>query len=583
MPAQAPRFFRRSELTRSLWTFRHEFAVVGGLSMLANVLMLAPTLYMLQVYDRVLASQSELTLVAISILTLALFAIMALAEWMRSTLLVQAGLKFDEQLSTRVFNSSFQARLSQSSPQARHAFNDLIQIRQFLTGNGVFAFFDTPWVPIYIAVLFFLHPILGVLSLIFAVVQACIAVFGNRTVTKPAEVAQQSAVDTSVFLHSKIRNAEVLESMGMIANVLSIWSHRQQHTRQLNTDVHHLTHRLLAISKFIRYSQQSLVLGAGALLVIDGQLSPGGMIAANVLMTRALSPIDMVVSGWRQFAGMKFSFIRLENMLREFPQQLQSDKGVTPQGYISALSLCADVPGTEQRILHELCFDVQAGSSVAILGPSGSGKSTLARVLVGIWPRVSGQLLLDGADLNSWNRTELGSNIGYLPQDIELFEGTISENIARFGFVDSTQVITAAKNAGLHNMILKYPQGYDTLIGDAGNLLSGGQRQRVALARALYGNPALVVLDEPDANLDAVGEAALTKAISRLKTEGKTVFFITHRSAAVTQADYLILLRQGVVHAAGPREEVLSKLRNAAINTSKNVAAHGVASAVTAD
>jgi ATP-binding cassette subfamily C exporter for protease/lipase len=362
-----------------------------------------------------------------------------------------------------------------------------------------------------------------------------------------------------------------------------MWSHRQQHSRQLNTDVHHLTHRLLAISKFIRYSQQSLALGAGALLVIDGQLSPGAMIAANILMTRALSPIDMVVSGWRQFAGMKFSFLRLENMLREFPRLSHPDKGLTPRGQVTAVSLSADVPGSEQRILKEVHFDVPAGSSVAILGPSGSGKSTLARVLVGIWPSVSGQLLLDGTDLQSWNRSELGSHIGYLPQDIELFEGSISENIARFGAVDPAQVIEAAKNAGLHDMILKYPNGYDTLIGDAGNLLSGGQRQRVALARALYANPALVVLDEPDANLDAVGEAALTQAISRLKTAGKTVFFITHRSAAVTQADYLILLRQGVVYAAGPREEVLSRLRNQSTSTAQNPLARGVAEPVAAD
>ena len=583
MPALSPRFFQRSELTRSLWTFRHEFGAVGGLSMLANVLMLAPTLYMLQVYDRVLASQSELTLVAMSVLTLALFAIMALAEWMRSKLLVQAGLRFDEQLSTRIFNASFQARLSQSSQHAKHAFSDLLQIRQFLTGNGIFAFFDTPWVPVYIGVLFFLHPLLGLLSLFFAVVQACIAFFGNRTVTKPAEVAQQSAAETSVFLQAKIRNAEVLESMGMIGNVQSMWSHRHQHTRQLNTAVHQVTHRLLAISKFIRYSQQSLALGAGALLVIDGQLSPGGMIAANVLMTRALSPIDMVVSGWRQFAGMKFSFIRLENMIREFPQLSPPTRGLVPEGRVTAVSLDADVPGTEHHILKGICFDIPAGSSVAILGPSGSGKSTLARVLVGIWPCVRGQLLLDGTDLQSWNRAELGPHVGYLPQDIELFEGTISENIARFGAVNAAQVIVAAKNAGLHDMILKYPQGYDTWIGDAGNLLSGGQRQRVALARALYGSPALVVLDEPDANLDAAGEAALTHAISLLKATGKTVFFITHRSAAVTQADHLILLRQGVVYAAGPREDVLSQLRQQTASTPQNTAHRMVADPVTAE
>ncbi len=560
---KTPNFFERSELTQVLWSFRREFVMVGIFSMVANVLMLAPTLYMLQVYDRVLMSRSELTLLAMSLITLFFFGVMAFSEWMRSRVLVRSGVRLDAALGTRVFNASFESYLSQSSTGPTRSFGDLIQIRQFLTGNGIFAFFDAPWAPIYIAVLFFLHPMLGWLAIFFACVQLALAWFGHRHTVAPAEAASKAAAESGSYLQSKLRNAEVLESMGMVHNLRPHWQERHEGTLALQSTSQSLTHRITAWSKFIRYSQQSLALGAGALLVIDGQLSPGGMIASNVLMTRALSPIDMMVGTWRAFIGARSAFERLEKLLRDFPARDPALSRVAPQGALTLRDVVASVPGRSAPILKGVSTAVQAGTVTVVLGPSGSGKSTLARCMVGIWPDVSGEVLLDGLPIQSWDRTELGPHLGYLPQDIELFEGSIAENIARFGEVDSGKVIAAARSAGLHEMILRFPKGYDTSIGEAGGLLSGGQRQRIGLARAVYGDPVLVVLDEPNANLDDVGEQALVRTVQGLKAAGKTVFLITHRPGILAVADRLLILRDGQVQADGPRDEVLAALRAA--------------------
>jgi ATP-binding cassette subfamily C exporter for protease/lipase len=556
-------FFNRSELTATLWAFRREFFIVGVLSFLTNLLMLAPTIYMLQVFDRVLTSQSELTLLAVSLITLFLFGVMACSEWLRSRVLVRAGMRFDEQLSTRVFNASFDAYLSQASRSPSRSFGDLIQIRQFLTGNGIFALFDAPWAPIYIAVTFFLHPWLGVLSLVFAVIQAALAWFGHRHTVAPAEDAAKMGSETTTYLQSKLRNAEVLESMGMIGNLQKRWNRQYQVWMGKNSSAQGLTHRVTAWSKFIRYSQQSLALGAGALLVIDGQLSPGAMIAANVLMGRALAPIDQLVGTWRSFVISRAAFERLEKLLSDYPERDPALSRIAPTGAITLRGVVASAEGRTTPILKNISFAVTAGTVVAVLGPSGSGKSTLARVMIGIWPDAVGEVLLDDMPLARWNRTELGPHLGYLPQDVELFDGTIAENIARLGEVDSVKVIEAARSAGMHEMILRFPKGYDTSIGESGNLLSGGQRQRIGLARAIYGEPALVVLDEPNANLDDAGEAALMRTVVELKAKGKTVFLITHRPGAIAVADRLILLRDGEIFADGPKETVLASLRSA--------------------
>ena len=558
---KTPAFFHRSELGRALWGFRREFLLVGALSFLTNLLMLAPTVYMLQIFDRVLSSQSEMTLLAVSLITLLLFGALALSEWLRSRLLVRASLRFDRQLSTRVFNGSFRAYLGQSASVAPRPFADLSQIRQFLTGQGIFALFDAPWTPIYIAVIFFLHPWLGVLSLAFALVQAALAWFGQRRTVAPSEAVLQATGETMSELQSKLRNVEVLESMGMVGALQTRWNRQHAASMDQSTRAQGLVHRVAGWSKFIRYSQQSLALGAGALLVIDGQLSPGAMIAANVLMGRALAPIDQLLGAWRGFVSCRCAFQRLDRLLADFPEQAPALSSAAPTGQISLQGVFAAAAGRATPILKNVSFAIPAGIVVAVLGPSGSGKSTLVKVMVGIWAASRGAVLLDGVPIGDWNRLELGPHLGYLPQDVELFDGSIAENIARLGEVDSRKVIEAASSAGLHETILHFPKGYDTPIGDAGHLLSGGQRQRIGLARALYGDPSLVVLDEPNANLDDAGEAALLRAIRELKAKGKTVLLVTHRQGAVGVADRLMVLSEGELTADGPRDAVLASLR----------------------
>lgn len=559
-----PKFFNRSELTASLWRFRKEFAVVGGLSFLANLLMLVPTLYMLQVFDRVLISQSELTLLAVSLIALFLFGVMAASEMLRSRVLVWTGMRFDEQLGTRVFNASFESYLRQSSASPSRAFSNLIQIRQFITGNGIFALFDAPWAPIYIAVTYLLHPWLGLLSLLFAAIQAALAWFGHRRITAPTKDVNETNSEANNYLQSKLRNSEVLESMGMIAQLQIRWNAKYLVWMDKSVSTQGLVNRVTAWSKFIRYSQQSIALGAGALLVIDGQISPGAMIAANVLMGRALAPIEQLVGTWRSVVTCRNSAVQLETLLSECPQGEVRPRRPGPTGKVELIKVSASAAGRSTNILKNLSFEVAPGTVVVVLGPSGSGKSTLARVILGIWPEVTGETLLDSLPIDSWNRSELGPYIGYLPQDVELFEGSIAENIARLGKVDSEKVIASARCAGLHDMILRFPRGYDTSIGEAGNLISGGQRQRIGLARAVYGEPSLIVLDEPNANLDEAGEAALLSTVRELKARGKTVFLITHRPGVIAVADRLMVLRDGEIVADGSTQAVLNALRPSA-------------------
>ena len=560
----APAFFRRSALRATLWRFRGAFFRVGFFSLVSNLLMLTPTLYMLQVYDRILVSQSELTLLAMSLLALALFAVMAWAEWLRTQVLVHAGQGLDERLGTQVFQASFAAALGETGSASGRAFGDLLQLRQFLTGNGIFAFFDAPWTPIYMAVLFVLHPWLGLLGLVFAGVQLLLAWASLRLTRRPSEAAVAAQSEANLFLQGKLQHAELIASMGMLGPLRLRWGQRHARALAQGAVAQDIAQRMVAWSKWVRYSQQSLVLGAGALLVIDGPLSAGGMIAANVLVSRALAPIEQMAAGWRGFIGAAAAFGRLEQLLLQFPAPTARLPQPAARGQLELRGVVARAPGRAKPIVEHINLSVAKGTVLVVMGPSGAGKSTLARVMLGIWPELSGEVLLDGIALGHWDRAALGPQLGYLPQDSALLEGTLAENIARFGKVDPERVIEAARNAGLHEMILRFPKGYDTPIGEAGALLSGGQRQRIGLARAMYANPALLVLDEPNANLDSAGEAALVNAVLQMKSRGSTVVLVTHRPGVLAVADRVLVLRDGGVQVEGPRDAVLATLRAAA-------------------
>ncbi len=561
---KTPAFFERSELTRVLWGLRQEFLVAVIFTVVVNVLMLTPTLYMLQVFDRVLISHSSFTLVALTLVMLFFFLVMSFSEWMRSRLLVRTGVKLDSLLNSRVFKASFERQLRQPGGRQGQAFSDLVNVRQFLTGNGAFAFMDAPWTPIYIIVLFLLHPMLGILSIGFALLLVVAAVYSGRVVHGPLEAAAGANMELGAFVQNKMKNAEVVESMGMLGGLRRLWLNRHGKAILLNGYAQDAASRMQAMTKFLRYSQQSLALGAGALLVIEGELSPGAMIAANVLMGRATQPLDVLVSTWRNTLSTRDAFLRLEALLEENPERPAGRAHAPGSGAVEVEALEATVPGREQPILKRLSFAVPSGSVVGVVGPSGSGKSTLARCLMGIWPCVEGGVKLDGEGIDRWERDELGPYLGYLPQDVELFEGTIAENVARFGEVDSAKVIEACKRAGIHDMILRFPKGYDTPMGVGGGQLSGGQRQRVGLARAMYGNPRFVVLDEPNANLDEAGEAALLAAVRDMKERGTTVFLITHRTNIIGVTDLLLVLKDGSISLFGPTQEVLASLRKAA-------------------
>jgi ATP-binding cassette subfamily C exporter for protease/lipase len=548
------RFFERSELTRTLWSFRREFFWIGMFSMIANLLMLTPTVYMLQLYDRVFKSHSEATLFDLTLIMVVFFGAMAFAEWLRSRLLVRSGVRLDQALNTLVFDSSYERALTRTSHKSAESFADLAIIRQFLTGNGIFAFFDAPWTPIYIAVIFLLDPLLGWLSILFAFIQFGVAWVSHRVTVDDIELAVKTAGASNRYMLGKLRNIEPVHSMGMLGNLRERWLGYHEEFLATNSAAFRKQHRQQAVSKFVRYTMQSLTLGAGALLVIDGRLAVGGMIAANILMSRALQPIDMAVGIWKPLIQALDAFKRLEMLLAEYPARPERDMDRILLGEVSVQALVAKVEGRSTPILDGLDASFPAGSVVAVVGPSGSGKSTLARCLVGAWPEVQGSVFYDGQPSGNLNREQLGAFIGYLPQDIELFEGTIAENIARFGDVDSAKVIEAARRTGIHEMILRFPKGYDTEIGEAGSMLSGGQRQRLALARAIYGNPTVIVLDEPNANLDEAGERSLLQAVLDLKAQGKTVFLITHRPNILSATDMIMALDNGRIAHLVSRE-----------------------------
>ena len=551
----------KNEIEQVLTKFKSTFLTVGAFSAISNLLMLVPSLYMLQVYDRVLPSRNETTLLMLTLMMLGAYVFMSLLELVRSFVLVRVGARFDMDMNKRVYTAAFEQNLKSAGGNAGQALMDLTNIRQFLTGNALFAFFDAPWFPVYLIVIFVFEPTLGMFALGGTVVLIILAYINEVVSRKPLAEANTMAIASSNLATNNLRNAEVIESMGMLPNLMGRWFKLHGKFLSLQAEASEKAGTVGAITKFVQVSIQSLVLGLGALLVLENKITPGMMIAASILIGRALAPVQQVIGVWKSWSGTRSAYERLTALLEGNPARAAGMPLPKPTGQLSIEAVSAAPPGSTAPVIKNLSFALSAGEVLGVIGPSGAGKSTLARLLVGVWPAMMGKVRLDGADMYQWNKAELGPHIGYLPQDIELFAGSVSENIARFGTIDAEQVVQAAKRAGVHDMILHLPQGYDSILGEGGAGLSGGQRQRLGLARAMYGDPSLIVLDEPNSNLDDGGEAALMQAILDLRKRGKTIVIITHRTTAIGITNKLLLLRDGVGQMFGPSEQVMAALK----------------------
>lgn len=550
-----------NSLQAALKACKGAFISVGVFSLFVNALMLVPTFYMLQVYGRVLTSNNVTTLVMLTIIMSILVITSGTLEWVRSRIMVRVSTKLDVLLSRHVYKASFKRALESGGMDASaQPMNDLTSLRQFLTGNGVFAFFDAPWLPIYIAVMFMFHPYYGWVAIASAIVLLILAYANEKVTGKALGEANKENIAATLNTTKNLRNAEVIESMGMLDTLIARWSQRQRKVLLLQSNASDKGGVVSTLSKTFRSWVQSLILGLGAYLAIQHEINAGLVIAGSVLLGRALAPIDLIIGSWKGFISARTQYNRLNDILDKMHAEPQRMPLPAPKGNIQVENLIIGAPGSKTPILKGIGFGVPAGAVVGIIGPSASGKSTLARALMGVWAPQHGSVRLDGADLHQWDKELLGPHIGYLPQDIELFEGSISENIARFATIDPEKIVQAAQIAGVHEMILLLPEGYDTVIGSDGVNLSGGQRQRIGLARALYGIPKVILLDEPNSNLDEVGERALAHAIQYLKQAGSTVFVITHRTSILSQLDRLLVMQNGAITMYGPRDQVMEEL-----------------------
>ncbi|QBE64616.1 type I secretion system permease/ATPase [Pseudoduganella lutea] len=551
----------RNEIEQALLGFKKTFYTVGAFSAITNLLMLVPSLYMLQVYDRVLQSRNEYTLLMLTVLMLGAYMLMSALELMRSFVLIRVGARFDMHLNKRVYTAAFEQNLKRAGASAGQSLSDLTNLRQFLTGNALFAFFDAPWFPIYLIVIFLFHWQLGVFALVGTAILVTLAIVNEKVTRKPLAEANAMAITSTTLATNNLRNAEVIESMGMLPNLMGRWYKSHGLFLHLQADASEKAGKIAAITKFVQVSLQSLILGFGALLVLENLMTPGMMIAASILVGRAMQPVQQLIGVWKTWSSTRSAYERLTELLQANPKRESGMQLPKPTGQLSVEGVTAAPPGTNVPVIRNLSFGINPGDVLGIVGPSGCGKSTLARLLVGVWPAAMGKVRLDGADIYHWNKAELGPHLGYLPQDIELFSGTIAENIARFGEVDAEKVVEAAKRAGVHDMILHMPDGYDRKLGDGGAGLSGGQKQRLGLARAMYGDPALLVLDEPNSNLDDAGEAALVRAVTDLRQRGKTIVLITHRTSAIGATTKLLVLQEGGTAMFGPTRDVLNSLQ----------------------
>ena len=545
-------------------------------SFFINVLAFVGPLYMLQVYDRVITSRNEWTLLFITLIAGFLLVVFAALEKVRSSVLVRAGLLFDSKTRARLFEIVLHGTIKQPGVAHVSALRELDVLREFVTGAGLISFCDAPWVPIFVAGCFILHPWFGWVATAGAVLIFGFAVANEVLTRKQLKEASIASSHASASASATFRNAEVLLAMGMWRPLRNKWLARQTEVLDLQAIASDRAGILVSATKFLRAFLQIAILGTGAYLAIIQEASAGAMIAASIIMGRALAPVELVVSQWKGFLAARSAYDRIQELVAIVPPVGKRMKLPDPTGELAVQNLYVAPPGATRPVVQAVSFALPAGSALGIVGPSAAGKSTLARALVGVWPPQVGAVRIDGAEISHWDGEQLGQHIGYLPQDVELFSGSIAENISRFQKVDETMVIAAAKMAGVHGMIQSLQQGYNTQIGDSGRSLSGGQRQRIGLARALYGMPALVVLDEPNASLDAEGEAALLGAIQHLKANKRTVVLITHKTNILSIMDKLLVMAQGQVQGFGDRDDVFARLlapRVAAVNHPMEAAA----------
>jgi len=553
----------RGEIAAVLLASRMAFASTALFSCLVNILMLTGPLFMLQVYDRVLTSGSVPTLVVLIAIVIALYAYYGFLEYLRARILVRIGRRVEERLRDRVFDSMAEHALRRTQGIGGQPVNDLATIRQFLSGQGPFAFLDMPWVPVYLLVIFLMHWVLGVASVIAAIVIFILAVWSEKATRGPLAEANSAMVKSSIMTDESRRNSEALHSLGMRGAIRKKWADMQQVALDHQTIANDVGGSLSAASRVLRLMVQSGILALGAYLALQHEISAGAMIAASIIMGRALAPVEQAVASWQQFLSFRKALERLGNILASVPAVANRMKLPQPTGKLEVENLIIQMPGAEKPVLQGISFTVEPGKGIGVIGPTGAGKSTLARALVGVMPITRGTVRLDGATHDQRDIDEAGKLIGYLPQDIQLFDGTAAQNIARFDVnADPAKIVEAAQLANVHDLIMRLPKGYDTPLGENGARLSAGQRQRVALARCLYGDPVLFVLDEPNSNLDAEGELALDRAIRVSMARGASVVVIAHRPSALASIQQILVLSEGRTVALGPRDEILQKVLN---------------------
>lgn len=547
----------KSDLRDAVGKIRGNLLVVLFFSFFINLLMFVGPLYMLTVYDRVLTSRSEVTLVVITALAIGLLIIYSILEGVRSRILVRVSGRLDELLSSKVFRSAFRGTIIRPGQSYTQSIRDLDSLREFVSGSGVIAFCDAPWVPVFIGACFLLHPWLGVVSLVGAIVIFALALTNEFATRRILIDASGASVAANNSISSSIRNAESVHALGMSGAMHSRWEAAHRSVLVMQAKASDRAGAIMGAFKGTRMALQVAILGVGAFLVIEGQLTAGAMIAASILMGRALAPVEAAVGLWKQFVGARTAWSRVNEMLQAIPAEPDRMALPPPSGRLDLQGITVIPPGSGVPSVRGVSFSVEPGEVVAIIGPSGAGKSSIVRAMVGVWPLVQGKVRIDGSEIGHWNADALGSYIGYLSQDVELFTGTVAENISRFGATDPEKVLEAAMAAGAHSLIQQFPQGYDTVIAEAGRSLSGGQRQRIALARALYNKPSIIILDEPNSNLDTDGETALNEAIIWARAQKCAVVIVSHKTSLLSQVDKVAVIVGGQLRSFGPPTQIL--------------------------